>query len=166
MRLSFSVHHRVQFLLLLNKASGNELKISERPVLTTVLIESNHETYQPSRQRVDINWITTPELEPALFNNSRNCTSWGGPVLCFLVAYINLWRGGGSHAKTRNNNNCWNGGKLINLKTVTLLQLFWHSLLNGVSWYVRNVDSFAQSTIRLLGQSLPSVPATYLRYLR
>ena len=76
MRLSFSVHHRVQFLLLLNKASGNELKISERPVLTTVLIESNHETYQPSRQRVDINLITTPELEPALFNNNRNCTSW------------------------------------------------------------------------------------------
>ena len=92
---------------------------------------------------------------------------WGGPVLCFLVAYINLWRGGGSHAKTRNNINKWKGGKLINLKNDTILQLFWHSLLNGVSWYsyvgVCNVDSFAQSTIRLLlGQSLPSVPAIYL----
>ena len=40
-----------------------------------------------------------------------------------------------------------------------------HSLLNGVSWYVRNINSFAQSTIRLLGQSLPSVPAIYLHYL-
>ena len=94
MRLSFSVHHRVQFLLLLNKASGNELKISERPVLTTVLIESNHETYQPSRQRVDINWITTPELEPALFNNSRNCTSW-----CTIKRQTHLYR---SEMRTRN----------------------------------------------------------------
>ena len=97
---------------------------------------------------------------------------WGGPVLCFLVAYINLWRGGGSHAKTWNNSNKWNGGKLINLKTVTLPTVIfwcthtWHSSLNGVSWYVRNIDSFAQSTILLLGQSLPSVPAIYLRYLR
>ena len=63
MDLSFSVDHRVQFLLLLNKDSGNEYNISQRPVLTTVLIESNRETYQPSRQRVDINLITTPELE-------------------------------------------------------------------------------------------------------
>ena len=60
-------------------------------------------------------------LSPLAYSAS---SSWGGPVLCFLVAYINLWRGGGSHAKTRNNNNKWNGGKLINLKNKHTLQLF------------------------------------------
>ena len=79
-RLSFSVDHRVQFLLLFNKASGNEcineckihIDFGETSINNYANTESNRETYQPSRQRVEINLITTTNWNPLYSTTTKS----------------------------------------------------------------------------------------------